>query len=425
MATLRSTSARWFWFLLLTAIVTTTATETITETTTANSKAAPPILALEKSSVLSIKLEAAAVVSKPINESGNESGNESELVESFAKSKGKPSDARSFPGIYTAKYTYTNQSSESVSDTKNAIINNNIRSWLQEFDVIRFECNSNGNSDKDVSDDFVNTRDNDKKKNNTTNNLRGESNSIISCKGHLLISSEDEYRNIASAIRSEPSSVAFSNYPPFLRSLEYDSTLTESWVHPRMKVVAENALLAGRRLENENENKAKPSLREAGGKSRNLSESRDRYDDLFRNDNYGYSTIKTYPCYYDYQGTMKWIEDFVAEHTNSSLLEVTWKDIGDSWKKRKSEGLGGDEGYDIHVLTITRKPKVATVEEASASTSTTFQRADGDNEDDNKAPFLIVSSTHAREYTPPVLVRLWLEHLVEKVLVECLLGWFV
>ena len=36
-------------------------------------------------------------------------------------------------------------------------------------------------------------------------------------------------------------------------------------------------------------------------------------------------------------------------------------------------------------------------------------------EPDGKAPFLIVSATHAREYTPPILVRLWLERLLEKV----------
>lgn len=414
MAALLSISAGWLWFLLLVAIATATAT--------ANSKATA-IPALETGSSLSIKLEASAVESKPTNES--------ELVGSFAKSKDETNDAASFPGIYTAKYTYAYQSSESVSDTTNA--NNNNRSWLQESDVIRFECNGDG--DNTISDAFLNTHDNDEKKNNNANNVRDERNSL-SCKGHLLIRSEDEYRNIASAIRSEPSSVvpeqeksssSFSNYPPSLRSLEYDSILTERWVHPRMKVVAESASLAGRRLENENS--AKPSLRRAGGEARHISELKDRSDnDLWNNDNYDYSTIPKYDCYYDYQGTMDWIRDFVAKHTDSSLLEVTWNVIGDSWKKKKSEGLyEGDsppEGYDINALTITRKPKNAMVAEASASA--TFHRtggegegdSDSENGDNNKAPFLIVSSTHAREYTPPVLVRLWLEHLVEKVLVE-------
>ena len=361
MATLRSTSARWFSILLFTAIA--------TATVTGNSKAEPPILALETSSVLSIKLEAVAAASNPTNESGNKSDSYSELVESISKLKVEPSDAKSFPGIYTATYTYAYPPSENA--------------WLQEFDVIRFECNGNGDSDsdRDVSDDFVNALYNDEKKNNTTNKtLRGESNSIISCKVHFLISSEDEYRTIASAVRSEPSSVALSNHPSFLHSLEYNSTLTENWVHPRMKVVAENALLLDRRLKN----KAKPSLRRA--------ESNTRYV-FSRNDNFDYSTIPDYDCYYNYAGTMDWIEHFVEKHADSSLLEVTWNDIGDSWKKS-----AGQEGYDIHVLTITRKPKIAT--------------------EDNTAPFLIVSSTHAREYTPPILVRQWLEHLEEKVLVE-------
>lgn len=120
----------------------------------------------------------------------------------------------------------------------------------------------------------------------------------------------------------------------------------------------------------------------------------------------GYSTIPKFDCYYDLEGAMDWIKNLVEAYAESDILEVELVDIGDSWVKTKAfdpanqqmlqdvtDGLY-TEGFDIYALTITAKQ------------STTAY---------TKAPFLMVSSTHSREYTPPQLVLNWLETLLEKV----------
>ena len=101
-------------------------------------------------------------------------------------------------------------------------------------------------------------------------------------------------------------------------------------------------------------------------------------------------------------------------------------------------------GHDIKVLTITGKTKTKTNTAAASSAVTpkqgmfpnnsgmsslaalaaaegggsgsTQQRPESESsttqQNHNKAPLILISSTHAREYTPPELVRRWLEEFI-------------
>eukprot|EP00531_Pseudo-nitzschia_arenysensis_P001063 CAMPEP_0116126326 /NCGR_PEP_ID=MMETSP0329-20121206/6276_1 /TAXON_ID=697910 /ORGANISM="Pseudo-nitzschia arenysensis, Strain B593" /LENGTH=897 /DNA_ID=CAMNT_0003620409 /DNA_START=112 /DNA_END=2805 /DNA_ORIENTATION=- len=282
----------------------------------------------------------------------------------------------SFPVIYTAHY-------KNIS-TANAI-------FLQRFDLIEIEC------------DEENTVDSTQKESSND-----ESHDLQSCRGHLLVRSHEEYQEIiASQTRvnsetqdeqSKTTILNASSNQSTLQSFEYNSTLTKEWVHHRMKVAEGDSSKENRQLHDS-----------ANKKRRKTAEDfRNRNDYLFRNKEY--STILFYDCYYDYAGTMEWIRDFFNTYTTeSSPLEVTWTDIGDSWKKTKNDG-----GYDIFALTITLKSKDNPTMEIPTSLTSPSQRSAGDTKMD-KAPILLVSSTHAREYTPPILVRRWLEYLSQKV----------
>eukprot|EP00536_Pseudo-nitzschia_multiseries_P009584 jgi/Psemu1/201066/e_gw1.271.51.1 len=59
-----------------------------------------------------------------------------------------------------------------------------------------------------------------------------------------------------------------------------------------------------------------------------------------------------------------------------------------------------DNGYDIRVLTVTGRSSSSGEETNNTAT---------------KSPLLLVTSTHAREYTPPELVRRWLQNLIDRV----------
>lgn len=90
--------------------------------------------------------------------------------------------------------------------------------------------------------------------------------------------------------------------------------------------------------------------------------------------------IPGYPCYRTVEETFTTAQDIVAAYPNLA----TWIDIGDSWEK---VALGG--GYDLMVLRLTN------------AAATGF-----------KPKLFIMSSVHAREYTPAELVTRFAEYLV-------------
>ena len=187
------------------------------------------------------------------------------------------------------------------------------------------------------------------------------------CNAQILVKSQVEYESIQT----------------IHHALDYNSNLTQELVHPRMKVADSYA----------QQRKTQETIR-------------DRDDFSNRNQ---YSTIRFYDCYYDYEGTMKWAQDFWRKHASPfSPLEVTLEDIGDSWIKTKGEG-----GYDIFVMTVTLKSETnPTTSLTATNTTVPTQRS---IHPIDKAPLMLVTSTHAREYTPPILVRKWLEYIEQKV----------
>lgn len=280
---------------------------------------------------------------------------------------------RSFPSIYTGHYLHATTNTIPASSTTSA-------NWQQRLDVIRIEC---GESDKTIT------------LNEKNSNNKKESHDFLSCRAQLLVHSEEEYQQITREIgsNSEQGQKEEATISNALRSLEYNSSLTQEWVHHRMKVAEDSAASERKRL-----------LRDSNRRTEEFRNRNDFLSRIFSND---YSTIRFYDCYYDYQGTIEWIQDFWRSYAvDSSPLEVTWTDIGDSWKKTK-----GDGGYDIHALTITLKPKGSEGIEPPIDPTSASQRSSTAH----KAPLMLVSSTHAREYTPPQLVRKWLEHLSQKV----------
>ncbi len=292
----------------------------------------------------------------------------------------------SFPAIYTAHFEHA---TDRMHATSTAGAN-----WIQTFDVIEIECDTTQKKNKNNSSNS-----------NSSNNNIDESTDSQYCRGHLLVRSEEEYQEIiASRIDSNSETQnetkipnAYSN-PFALHSFDYNSTLTKEWVHHRMKVAEGNSFAENRQLRDSTNN----------NRRKTAEDFRNRNDYLFRNKDY--STIRFYDCYYDYAGTMGWIRDFIDTYTTeSSPLEVTWTDIGDSWKKTKNDG-----GYDIYALTIALKSKDDPTLDIPTSLISPSQR-DARGAKMDQAPLLLVSSTHAREYTPPILVRRWLEHLSQKV----------
>lgn len=126
-----------------------------------------------------------------------------------------------------------------------------------------------------------------------------------------------------------------------------------------------------------------------------------RTDRLF---DVGYSRIPGYPCYLDYQGMNDWIHDLTASTSSSGDLptrpsarsttgireniRLSYTDIGDSYLKTQDSS----EGHDIMVLKI------------SADDSTTNIT--------KKAPMMILTGIHPREYAPPEMMRRWIQWLI-------------
>jgi murein tripeptide amidase MpaA len=106
-----------------------------------------------------------------------------------------------------------------------------------------------------------------------------------------------------------------------------------------------------------------------------------------------YPRISEFPCMLSYEGTMQWIQDLIDQQqhndTSSTIrpgVQLTWSDIGDSYLKTQDPTAG----HDIRVLRV------------SSTTSATT----------TKAPLMILSGIHPREYAPPELVRQWIHWLV-------------
>jgi hypothetical protein len=119
----------------------------------------------------------------------------------------------------------------------------------------------------------------------------------------------------------------------------------------------------------------------------------------------GYSRISEWPCYLDYGGMMDWIQDLVDKNHQGDYphLNMTWMDIGDSYLKtittNSSSSGGGGGGHDIHALKL------------SSATSTAVTTA-------HRAPMLILTGVHPREYSPPEMVRQWIYSFLDASNVE-------
>jgi hypothetical protein len=150
-----------------------------------------------------------------------------------------------------------------------------------------------------------------------------------------------------------------SKMPLHLPPLRYNATLTREWVEPRLEIVRE----VERRKEQQAHGKQPRSLQNK------------------------YSTIAMRDCYLDVDGMVEWMQDYVKEA--GEYMQVSLQDIGDSYLKT----VGNAEGDDIVVLTVT-----------GLNTNTT-----------TAAPLVLMTAIHAREYTPPEVVRRFLLYLFEQV----------
>lgn len=143
---------------------------------------------------------------------------------------------------------------------------------------------------------------------------------------------------------------------PLHLPLQYNATLTSEWVEPRLEIVRAHAERKQRSLQ-DNNNDSK------------------------------YSTIAMRDCFLDVDGMMAWLQDYVQEA--GEYMQVSLTDIGDSYLKT----VDNSKGDDIHVLTVT-----------GLNTNTT-----------TAAPLILMTSIHAREYAPPMVVYRFLLYLLEQV----------
>jgi carboxypeptidase T len=107
------------------------------------------------------------------------------------------------------------------------------------------------------------------------------------------------------------------------------------------------------------------------------------------------SGIPGYPCYRTVEETFATAEQIVQDYPHLAQ----WIDIGDSWEKLTPGGL---PGYDLMVLILTN------------------QNMTGD-----KAKLFIMSSVHAREYTPAELSTRYAEYLVQNYETDPEISWLL
>lgn len=102
-----------------------------------------------------------------------------------------------------------------------------------------------------------------------------------------------------------------------------------------------------------------------------------------------YTHIDGYTCFLDYQGTMDWLQDLVANQ-NYSHVKLELLDIGDSYLKT----LNAEQGHDMIAFKVSSPEPVV------------------------KSPMLILTGVHPREYAPPELVRVWIQSFLDADNVE-------
>jgi hypothetical protein len=113
----------------------------------------------------------------------------------------------------------------------------------------------------------------------------------------------------------------------------------------------------------------------------------------------GYSKIPDYPCYKDLKGSFDWMDAMVNRSKSIPGLNVSKKDIGDSWLKQQNPS----KGYDIWVLKVTGKSlKKSSMPSSSSINSDTFP----------KAVIFIMTGLHAREFAPTELASRWVESMI-------------
>jgi len=314
-----------------------------------------------------------------------------------------------FPGIYTT--VLYSELTPKIATTRT----------LKNWDLIDLDCTI----EQEYHPDYGNN-------NNASAaaGAAGASSGLRVCEGYLLIQSQTEYNHVAEAMMqklwsSSSSSLSSDGTSDSLQQLRgtnndipgtthhdndddddsrpfsslllaYNATLTDEWVRPRLSVLEAHRMkrtLVRERESLHNYRAGELIERDIFVRKKTATTNSTNHRIRIRR-GAGYSTIDSeageYDCYYDYDGTMDWIEDFVEDHKDSPWLSLEWKTIGESWLKTQDRG-----GDNIHALTLTGS--------SSGGGS------------GNKAPLFLVSGVHAREYTPPILVRLWLEDLIDRI----------
>jgi hypothetical protein len=227
--------------------------------------------------------------------------------------------------------------------------------------------------------------------------LPGASSPSSSCMIHVLLHGQDDLTEAAASMqylqnsRNNKKDLRHQNgadlFISFLATLQYNDDSTRRWIEPRMR----------QKEFYEQQYEHQDAVRGRRTQHSHHHHRRERSLAQVQNGN-SYSHIFSRECYLDYDGMVNWIEDLVA--SPPSHLSVKWTDIGDSYIK----SIGGTNGYagkDINVLQI----DLADGYLRNNETGTDIQK---------KAPLLLVSSTHPREWAPPELVRRWIERIVEE-----------
>ena len=246
-----------------------------------------------------------------------------------------------------------------------------VRKWIAELDLLTMKCN---HEDVDEAGE--------------ESPRSQEAAPLVSCRLTTLVHSENEYHSMWERGWE-------SHHQNVLDTLQCDQVATSGLWHNRQKSLQDtvppepNRWLSPyhvrRVVDGDDDDDDDPTIDDS-----TVTVSRMTGD---------YTRISGFSCMLNYQGTMEWIQDLVNEQqvphdgnaSNSLRSDVmlTWTDIGDSYLKTTNSTLG----HDIRVL------KVSGIN-------------GGKNSSFEKAPFLMLTGVHPREYAPPELVRRWIHWLV-------------
>jgi hypothetical protein len=213
------------------------------------------------------------------------------------------------------------------------------------------------------------------------------------CHVHTLIQSSNEYQFLQSKLlliqeqQQQATPVSTSSL-----HLRYNATLSQQWIEPRLAIQ--------RHYFPTHTNNNNNSTTTTTSSNPHLRTSPSPPPRFLNSD--GYSHIADRDCLLDYQGMMDWIQDFIQQANATGLLQVKWKDIGDSYLKT----MDPQQGNDIHVLTVTGRRHNHNHNNTNMTEAPPAFTA---------APLVLMSSIHAREYAPPELVRRFLLHILQDV----------